>query len=89
MQLDTCFFLTLKGIGGSSVFANTKTVLNIESNGTAFEILFYVVDLSKYKGIQVYTDSNGTRVYLKDDHTVSLPKVINTFSLSPEAVKRH
>jgi len=31
-------FLTLNGIGGATVFANNKTTLNVEKDGTAFEI---------------------------------------------------
>lgn len=36
--------ITLKGLGNSTIFANTKTSLKIERDGMAFEICFYIVD---------------------------------------------
>lgn len=93
-------FVTLNGIGEASLFVNTKTNLNIERDGTAFEILFYVVsssaitpdcilgrDLFIHQGIQIQADDKGTCIFLKDGNNGLLPKVINTVSLSAEVVK--
>jgi predicted aspartyl protease len=70
-------FIFLKG--GNLTPASHKTTLKIEKDGTAFEITFYVVDSSvmrpgailgrdllNYKGIQICTDSQGTRLYFNN-----------------------
>lgn len=97
-HLETAF-ITLKGIGGATLFASNKTTLTIEKDGTAFEIVFFVVDKSvitpdcilgrdllKHNGIQIHTDNNGTRVFLEDDLS-PMSKVVNFISLSPDIVK--
>lgn len=71
--------INLKGIGSSTIFANSKTTLRIENNGTGFEICFFVVDNSimdhdailgrnffVHKGLELQTDYTGSRLILKD-----------------------
>lgn len=91
-------FLTLNGIGGTTVFANNKTTLNVEKDGTAFEIEFFVVDKSvikpdcilgrdllKHNGIQIHADNSGTRVFLEND-LLPMSKAVNLISVSPDTV---
>lgn len=71
--------VTLKGIGNATLFASSKAKLRVEKDGTAFEIVFYVVDSSamlpdailgrdlfRHKGIKIYTDWTGTRLILNE-----------------------
>lgn len=91
--------ITLNGIGGGTTFANSKTILNIERNGTAFEVCFYIVDSSSivpdailgrdlftHKGLEIRTNHYGTEVYLTEDTNAS-SKLINNINISPEIIK--
>lgn len=86
-------FTLLRGIGNHFVSSLVKTTLNIENNGTAFQITFCVVDstdisfdailgrdLLSYPGVKICTDFTGTRIYL-ESHDLTVDTVsINSFA---------
>lgn len=88
-------FIVLRGIGGKLTPVLYKTRLNIEKNGTAFEIAFNVVDASvmipdvilgrdllNYGGVKIVTDHNGTRIFLAEPRQLSVQHI----SISRESI---